>query len=217
MLLAGQSSRCGWQGGALDWSNFRGQPNPAPGPEATGKIADFAGPQSSSFGNSTVTRSRTPAIIFLLLVWPSGLLAKEFTGRVVGVTDGDTISVLHAGRAEKIRLYGIDAPERGQPFTHSAKEFVSKLCFGKEVTREAPWTRSLPSNAWGCPAAGWAQPESRDRQTGFAWWFRQYAPHDTKLEKLEKGSRQLKRGLWSEPDPVPPWEWRRQKPTAVKQ
>jgi endonuclease YncB( thermonuclease family) len=134
MLLAGQSSRCGWQGGALDWSNFRGQPNPAPGPEATGKIADFAGPQSSSFGNSTVTRSRTPAIIFLLLVWPSGLLAKEFTGRVVGVTDGDTISVLHAGRAEKIRLYGIDAPERGQPFTHSAKEFVSKLCFGKEVT-----------------------------------------------------------------------------------
>jgi endonuclease YncB( thermonuclease family) len=58
----------------------------------------------------------------------------DFRGRVVGITDGDIISVMHSGKAEKIRLNGIDCPERGQPFATRAKEFTSSLAFGKEVT-----------------------------------------------------------------------------------
>ena len=61
-------------------------------------------------------------------------LAADFTGRVVGISDGDTISALHDGRAEKIRLNGIDCPEKRQAFGQRAKEFTSKLVFGRDVT-----------------------------------------------------------------------------------
>jgi Staphylococcal nuclease homologue len=68
------------------------------------------------------------------ILFPALLLAADFTGRVVGISDGDTISVLHGGRAEKIRLNGIDCPEKLQAFGQRAKQFTSKLVFGKEVT-----------------------------------------------------------------------------------
>jgi len=70
-------------------------------------------------------------VIVLLFVSPA---FADFSGRVVGVTDGDTIKVLHNGRAEKIRLHGIDCPEKGQPFGSKAKQFTPELVFGKTVT-----------------------------------------------------------------------------------
>jgi len=44
---------------------------------------------------------------------------------------------------------------------------------------------------------------------GWCWWYRKYAPGDTELEKLEKDARDAKKGLWADPQPVPPWEWRK--------
>lgn len=80
-------------------------------------------------------KSLTLAVIFTLVaILPFTSFAADFTGRVVGISDGDTISVLHNGRAEKIRLNGIDCPEKQQPFGQRAKQFTSKLVFGKEVT-----------------------------------------------------------------------------------
>jgi len=61
-----------------------------------------------------VSRGHRGAAIFLLL--PGVVAAQDFTGKVVGVTDGDTLTVLHNGRGEKIRLHGVDCPEGGQPF-----------------------------------------------------------------------------------------------------
>jgi endonuclease YncB( thermonuclease family) len=72
--------------------------------------------------------------ILAFLLGRSLLLAADFTGRVVGISDGDTISVPHDGRAEKIRLNGIDCPEKRQAFGQRAKQFTSKLAFGKDVT-----------------------------------------------------------------------------------
>src|SRR5437773_10718208 len=73
------------------------------------------------------------AVLLLTLVLNKGALAEDFTGRVVGISDGDTITVMHHGRAEKIRFYGIDCPENGQPFSSRAEQFTSRLAFGKEV------------------------------------------------------------------------------------
>jgi micrococcal nuclease len=64
----------------------------------------------------------------------TGAFAGDFTGRVVGISDGDTISVMHGTRAEKVRLNGIDCPEKRQAFGQRAKQFTSKLAFGKDVT-----------------------------------------------------------------------------------
>src|SRR3990172_3719128 len=62
--------------------------------------------------------------------------ARDFSGRVVGIADGDTLSVMHDGHAVKVRLYGIDAPEKGQAFGNRSKQFVSALAFEKEVRVE---------------------------------------------------------------------------------
>ncbi len=74
--------------------------------------------------------------IYTFLVLSTELRAADFSGRVVGISDGDTITVMHDGKGEKIRLYGIDAPEKGQAFGNRAKQFVSTLAFGKEVKVE---------------------------------------------------------------------------------
>ena len=72
--------------------------------------------------------------LFLLAAAATGLFAENFTGRVVGISDGDTIRVMHEGRAERVRLWGIDAPESGQPWGTRAKQFTGDLAFGKTVT-----------------------------------------------------------------------------------
>src|SRR2546426_3984017 len=68
-----------------------------------------------------------------ILLLPA-LTFADFSGRVVGISDGDTIKVMHNGKAEKIRLYGIDCPEKGQAFGQRAKQFTSAMVFGKTVT-----------------------------------------------------------------------------------
>ncbi len=68
---------------------------------------------------------------------PEQVTASTFAGEVVGISDGDTIRVMHNGRAERIRLYGIDCPESYQAFGTRAKQFTSSLAFGKTVTVHA--------------------------------------------------------------------------------
>src|SRR5436309_4843474 len=70
--------------------------------------------------------------VLIVVLLPAVAIA-DFAGRVVGITDGDTIKVMHNGKAEKIRLLGIDCPEKGQPYGTKAKQFTSEMVFGKEV------------------------------------------------------------------------------------
>jgi micrococcal nuclease len=86
----------------------------------------------SKSNNMVLARLLSVAVLSLLM--PTVSLAADFRGRVVGVLDGDTISVMHGTRAEKIRLNGIDCPEKRQAFGQRAKQFTSKLAFGKDVT-----------------------------------------------------------------------------------
>ncbi len=76
----------------------------------------------------------TLPLFFSLALITSQTLAAEFTGRVVGVSDGDTITVMHNGKGERIRLHGIDCPEKRQAFGNRAKQFTSTLVFGRAVT-----------------------------------------------------------------------------------
>jgi endonuclease YncB( thermonuclease family) len=164
------------------------------------------------------------ASVALLLFMPLGAAhADTLTGRVVGVTDGDTITVLDANRQQhKIRLGGIDAPEKAQPFGQRSKENLSRLVFNKEV--QVDWTKRdryqrivgkvwvQPSDCPTCPMtldAGHAQ-----ITVGLAWWYRKYANEQPSQDRgqyefSEQEAKARRVGLWSEPDPVPPWEWRR--------
>jgi micrococcal nuclease len=135
--------------------------------------------------------------------------AGDYVARVVGVADGDTITVLTADKTQgRIRLNGIDAPETGQDFGSRAKEAASELAFGKIVT-----IQPLGADRYGRDVANVILPDGKmlNREMvrqGMAWWYRKYAPNDAELAKLEAEAKTTNSGLWSQPNPIPPWDWR---------
>ena len=150
-------------------------------------------------------------------------IADSLAGRVVGVADGDTVTVVDKGnRQHKIRVAGIDAPEKAQPFGQRSKENLSGLVFGKEVRVESDkrdrYGRSV-GKVWvqppDCPHCGLTLDAGRAQlAAGMAWWYRKYAGEQAPAERAayefeENEARVRKTGLWRDPDPVPPWEWRR--------
>jgi endonuclease YncB( thermonuclease family) len=133
-----------------------------------------------------------------------------FSGKLVKVLDGDTVEVLHNGRAERIRLNGIDTPEKGQPFGNKAKQFVLDVAAGKTVK-----VHGTDQDRYGRTIGEIILPgdQSLNRllvKEGYAWWYRQYS-NDRSLGQLEKLAQAEGKGLWADADPVPPWDWRRGK------
>ncbi len=126
---------------------------------------------------------------------------------MVGVSDGDTITVLHDGKGERIRLHGIDCPEKRQAFGKRAKQLTSNLVFGKTVTVQV-----LDRDRYGRTVGVVLLPDRRSLnhelvRAGLAWMYRRYT-HDQSLSDLEEEARVARRGLWADPHAVPPWEWR---------
>ncbi len=154
---------------------------------------------------SQLTATLPLFISFALLA--SQALAADFSGRVVGVSDGDTITVLHNGKGERIRLHGIDCPEKRQAFGNRAKQYTSKLVFGKTVT-----VQFVDRDRYGRPVGVVLLPDGRSLnhelvRAGLAWMYRRYT-NDQSLSDLEEEARVARRGLWADPHAVPPWEWR---------
>jgi micrococcal nuclease len=134
---------------------------------------------------------------------------QYFSGAVVRVLDGDTLEVLSSGRAIRVRLHGIDCPERGQPFANRARQFTVGLAFQKSVT-----VRVIELDRYNRVVGVVTLPDGRILShellaAGLAWWYRDFAPGDPHLAKLETEARSTRRGLWSSADAVPPWHWRR--------
>ncbi len=142
--------------------------------------------------------------------------AETITGRVVGVADGDTITVLDADKVQhKIRLSGIDAPEKKQPFGNRSKESLSELAFNKTVNVETS-KRDKYGRQIGKVLVNGQDVNLVQVERGMAWFYRQYqreqSPNDRRLyEAAEDAARAGKRGLWRDADPVPPWEFRHNK------
>jgi endonuclease YncB( thermonuclease family) len=144
-------------------------------------------------------------LVVLILLIP--LNAFSWSGKCVGVSDGDTISVMHEGKAEKIRLYGIDCPEKGQPFGKRAKQFTSDMVFGKTVE-----VKPVTIDRYGRTVA-WIYSDDiclnkELLRAGLAWHYKQYSS-DEDLALFELDARGKKIGLWADFNPIPPWEWRR--------
>lgn len=180
--------------------------------------------------NFSVGLAHRAGWLALLVLWvgcstPSGVLR----GTVVGLADGDTITVLDASKkTHKVRLVGIDAPERRQPFGTRSREHLSELVFQREVevhwSKKDRYQRILGKVMVADPACTERRcplidVNLRQIEAGLAWWYRRYAheqaPKDrTRYEEAERLSREAKRGLWAEADPVAPWSWRRPKQGA---
>ena len=147
----------------------------------------------------------------LSLLFASPTLANEFSGSVVSVVDGDTIEVLHDDRAERIRLKGIDCPEKGQSFGKRAKQVVSELVFGKTVTIQPHGHDKYLRTIGDVLLPDGTNVNHTLVKDGWCWWYRKYALGDTALEGLEIEARGSRKGFWTQPQPIPPWEWRKRK------
>ncbi len=158
------------------------------------------------------TRRRVVTLLIALLADP--LVHANVTGTVVGVSDGDTITVLDDSKKQhKIRLSGIDAPEKGQAFGQRAKEYLSDRVYRKSVVVEGDKTDRYGRTV------GKVVVDGRDVclemvEAGYAWHFKKYQREQSRSDRAlyaaaENASRDAKRGLWRDVNPIAPWEWRK--------
>jgi endonuclease YncB( thermonuclease family) len=154
--------------------------------------------------------------VLALLLQAGQILAATIEGRVVGVSDGDTITVLDGTKTQhKIRLAGIDAPESKQAFGQASKKHLSDLVFGKNVTLDCGKTDKYRREV--CVVLVNGQDANLAQvKAGMAWWYRKYQKEQTprqreEYEGAETAAKAGRIGLWQETDPVPPWEWRHPK------
>ena len=147
------------------------------------------------------------APLFLLLITAT-LQAEEIRGKVVSIADGDTITVLDSQKVQhKIRLEGIDAPEKGQAFGTKAKEKMSELVGEKDVV--VTWEKKdRYGRILGDVHLGDRHINLEMVQDGLAWHYKQYSK-SKELAKAEADARMGKKGLWVDKEQVPPWEFRK--------
>lgn len=143
-----------------------------------------------------------------MLVAPGAVFAN-ISVEVVYVLDGDTIEILHNRKALRVRLHGIDCPEKGQPYGNNAKQATSDLVFAQYVTIEIHGKDKYGRVLADVMLADGRNVNKELVKDGLCWWYQKYAPNDTELEKLETEAIGAGRGLWADPEPMPPWEWRK--------
>jgi endonuclease YncB( thermonuclease family) len=152
-------------------------------------------------------RIQTTLHTLILLLLPSLLFAWQ--GRVVSVMDGDTIEVLKYDQQITIRLAAIDCPEKSQPWHKRAKKFTSHMVLQKNVL-------VLPTHEdHDGKMRAWIFIEEINLnkallRAGLAWHDRKHS-NESLLTALEMEARAANKGLWSEPDPIAPWAWPKQK------
>ena len=151
----------------------------------------------------------TLALLASLQMLPA-LAATELTGQVVGISDGDTLTLLTPDRRQtKVRLAEIDTPERRQPYGSRARETLADLAFQRQV-RVVVEDSDRYGRTVGHVYAGDRNVNAEMVRRGAAWVYDRYN-RDPKLPVLEAEARAARRGLWSLPEAerMPPWEWRR--------
>ncbi len=153
-------------------------------------------------------------IAILLLLWALPAPAASLPGRVLWVTDGNTLVVLGPGNAQhKVRLAGIDAPELEQRYGQASKDHLSRRVAGRFVVVE--WDRrDYDKRIVGKVVLGDQDVCLEQVQSGLAWHYKRYQGEQTSGDRLryaraEEEAQDARRGLWADADPIPPWEWRR--------
>lgn len=152
------------------------------------------------------------AFCFAAISFPA--YAGTLTGLVVGVVDGDTVKVLTDEMIEeRVRLSGIDSPERGQPFGQVSKKHLSDQVYNQYVTVE--WhKRDRYQRIVGRVMVNGVDANLEQLRAGWAWHYKRYEGEQSADERqlyatAEAEARKALRGLWQDPEPVAPWDWRK--------
>jgi micrococcal nuclease len=146
----------------------------------------------------------------LILLTTRSLFGGDLSCTVISVSDGDTLAARCGDRKVRVRLAGIDSPEKDQASGPAARRLTMDLALGKTVA-----VIEEDIDRYGRIVATVILPDGRNLNyeivaAGWAWWYRKYYPYDSALRSTEADARKQRRGLWVDVSPVPPWEWRKQ-------
>ena len=179
-----------------------------------------------------IARRKLLSLVVLLALVPLPALAEldvsNYEGWAVTVLSGDTLRVLDgSNRMTRVRLKSIDAPEKNQPYGAEARKFLASLVSGREVKVEAKNTDdfgNILGQIWVEPPKCFDCKKSVDAnlallKAGLAWWSSKFAKQQSRSERKEyeaaqDDARRKMIGLWADPDPIPPWEWRERETTT---
>lgn len=148
------------------------------------------------------------------LLLPIIATGAEWQGLIVGVADGDTLTLLDADKTQRrIRIDAIDAPERSQPFGQRARQSLTSLAHGRTARAQCPKTDRYGRAVCRVTIDGVDVGLEQVRR-GFAWHYMRYANEQgaaerSRYEQAERAARASGTGLWSNRDPTPPWNYRR--------
>ena len=153
-----------------------------------------------------------PAVI--LLAAACAARAETFEASVVGVPDGDSITVMHGRQRVKVRLAGIDAPERRQRFGNESRKALARLCRNRKAL--VTWTEKDDyQRLLGRVSCAGTDANAEQVRHGMAWV--RYKQQHPELSGLQDAAQRERRGLWAQKAPMPPWDWRRRRnPEKVK-
>ncbi|WP_298829417.1 thermonuclease family protein [uncultured Piscinibacter sp.] len=171
---------------------------------------------ATRLGHVTAWLARIFGLALLLAAGPC--IADMLEGRVVAIQDGDTLTVLDSSKTQRrVRLAGIDAPEKGQPWGNHSKEGLSSLAYGKQV--EVQWhKRDRYGRMVGKVLVEGCDVNLAQVSSGLAWHYAEYAreqsPDDRqRYAAAQETARQRRLGLWADREPIPPWDFRRARRT----
>ncbi len=138
------------------------------------------------------------------------LYAQPYTGKVVKISDGDTFTILLDNKQQmKIRLHGVDCPEKGQDFGAVAKEYISSLIAGKSVTI-LPTKKDRYGRTVAIVKVDTTNVNESLLRAGLAWHYKEYDKTQHWAD-LEHQAQHHHRKIWSAKNPTPPWQWRKRK------
>ena len=146
--------------------------------------------------------------LFLLALLAAPAFGATIEGRVVGIADGDTLTILVERQQIKVRLAEIDAPESKQPFATRSRQSLAAVCFQKPATVNTV-SKDRYGRTVGYVVCAGTDAQTHQVSTGMAWVYDRYSKPSSPLYALQSAAKTARAGLWADSAPIPPWEWRR--------
>ena len=156
--------------------------------------------------------ARMRFFVLLLFIYAPFIIVAQLQGKVVAITDGDTFTLLVDRKQVNIRLHGIDCPEKKQDFGNVAKEYLSCLVVGKVVV-VTNMNKDRYGRTVGIVSVDGHNVNEALLKAGLAWHYKEYDKNPA-WSRLEETARNEKKGLWIQPNALPPWQFRKRKKMA---